>query len=245
MSDDVARAFAFMELADMAGTRSERSTFGKAVSSAEVPLRQDSNFLLVDRADATAPELATELARLQLRAIVVPDEALGERLGNGFAELGWNTHRQVVMVHRRAATRIADTGLPTEVDETALRHVRREAILAEPWGSPELADQLLYAKCLIGTRIGARFFAVLADGKIVAATDLYLAGDTAQIEDVSTIPDHRNRGYASALVLRAVEEAHRAGATFVFLVARDDDWPKELYGQLGFDVAGRYFKFFT
>jgi hypothetical protein len=45
-------------------------------------------------------------------------------------------------------------------------------------------------------------------------------------------------------VLRAAAEARSSGADLVFLVADADDWPKELYGRLGFDTIGRLTKFF-
>ena len=40
-------------------------------------------------------------------------------------------------------------------------------------------------------------------------------------------------------MLRAAVEAREAGATFVFLFADVDDWPRVLYGRLGFDEVGQ------
>ena len=40
-------------------------------------------------------------------------------------------------------------------------------------------------------------------------------------------------------------KAGKAGADLVFLVADDEDWPKELYRRLGFDELGRLYKFAT
>ncbi|HYT27333.1 MAG TPA: GNAT family N-acetyltransferase, partial [Actinomycetota bacterium] len=99
------------------------------------------------------------------------------------------------------------------------------------------------AKLAIARAVEARFFAVLADGRVVSYADLYRDGRTAQVEDVATLEAHRGRGYASAVVLRAVEAARHAGCDLVFLVADADDWPKELYRRLGFDDLGRYVKF--
>ena len=54
----------------------------------------------------------------------------------------------------------------------------------------------------------------------------------------------RQAATASAVVLRAVEEAVTAsGHTFVFLIADDEDWPKELYAQLGFEPIGHTWSF--
>jgi predicted GNAT family acetyltransferase len=77
----------------------------------------------------------------------------------------------------------------------------------------------------------------------VSAAELYSDGRIAQIEDVATLPEHRRRGYASAVVLRVVEEALATGHDLVFLTALDDDWPKELYARLGFEEIGRSWSF--
>ena len=184
------------------------------------------------------------MQRLNLRVAVVMDKETGERLADGFAASGWQVHRHVVMSHTHAPEKPVDRRVTTEVDEAALREFRRSGILAAPWGSAELAEQILRAKQSIGERMTARFFAVLDQGKPVAVTELYLQGDDAQVEDVGTVESHRNRGYASALVVHAVEEARAAGATFVFLVAHADDWPRRLYERLGFEAVGFYYKFF-
>jgi predicted GNAT family acetyltransferase len=90
-----------------------------------------------------------------------------------------------------------------------------------------------------------RFFAVELDGEVVSYSDLYVNGADAQVEDVGTLPEQRNRGHATAVVLGAIAAAREAGAEFVFLVADAHDWPKELYGRLGFDEVGHYTKLFT
>jgi ribosomal protein S18 acetylase RimI-like enzyme len=149
------------------------------------------------------------------------------------------------MAYRGNATKTADLSLVTEVAAATLRPVRRQTILAAPWGSEELAEQLLQAKILIAERVDTYFLAVLAHGQVAAYADLYVGDGTAQVEDVQTLEEHRNRGFASALVLDAVRRAHEAGATFVFLVAHESDWPWMLYERLGFEIVGRYRKFFT
>jgi predicted GNAT family acetyltransferase len=88
-----------------------------------------------------------------------------------------------------------------------------------------------------------RHFAVRAEGRVVSAAELYSDGRTAQVEDVATSPDNRGRGLASAVVLRAVEEAVASGHDFVFLVASDGSWPKELYARLGFETIGHTWSF--
>jgi ribosomal protein S18 acetylase RimI-like enzyme len=242
MHEDVARAFAFMRRGDMAGTRTEATPVGIAVFDERLPARWDSNYLLVER-EARPDEVASEVERLRRPQAIVPDEKLGAALAPAMAERPFIVVRHVVMVHRRPPDRAPDLARVREVDHAALRPLRTRLILAQPWGTPETAEALLDAKPLIGERVTARFFAAYEDDEVIAFTDLYQDGAEAQIEDVATAPEHRNRGHASAVVLRAVEEARAAGTKFVFLVAGDENWPKEWYAKLGFDVVGRYYKF--
>ena len=244
--DDVARAFAFMARADMAGRRREPFAYGTAVSDAELPLRHDSNYLLVERPVDDPDALVAEGERLQRATglghvmLLFPDGDEAARLAPVLAPAGFGHERFVIMVARRAPERVVDTAHVVELDEPALREVRRRDILSYAWGSPEVAEQLVAATSRIP--VATRFFAVVAAGEIVSHTDLYLDGDDGQVEAVATDPQHRGRGYASAVVVRAVEEARRAGASFVFLVASGDDWPRDLYRRLGFDEVGGYGK---
>ena len=172
------------------------------------------------------------------------DGELGDRLEPQFRDLGWNVRRHIWMAQLREPERTADLSLVSEVSEADLRPGRTGEILRYPWGTEEVAKQLLDAKVLLGRRATTRFFGVVVDGEIVSWTDLYLAQGVGQVEDVATKEEHRGRGYASAVVLRAALEAREAGADLVFLVADADDWPKELYSRLGFDTIGRLTKFF-
>jgi ribosomal protein S18 acetylase RimI-like enzyme len=249
---DLERALAFLSLADKGGTRRERFAYGTARFDDRVPLRWDSNFLLVEDAPehVGAEELAAEADRVQgaaglrHRKLELRDERLGDRLTPDFKRLGWTVHRTVLMAQQREPDRRPDLSFVQEVDAEALREPRAEQQRTYEWGAdPEVAEQLYRAKLLAAEQVTIRFFAVVADGRPVSWTDLYLDGTTAQIEDVATLEPYRGRGYASAVVLRAVDEARRAGTDLIFLLADDEDWPKELYRKLGFDELGRTFEF--
>jgi len=236
------RAYAFLARGDMAGTRSEPSRFGTAVFTDETPKRRDGNFLRVE-SDAEPKALEEEALRLRVLQIFVPDTTRGEQLAPYFEEKRWEVDRIVVMLQRREPERSADLSLVREVDEKELQAPKRLVLAGEPWATPELLEQFSLAKGLIGQLVTTRFFAVVVDGQVVSYTDLYQDGVEAQVEDVATVPGHRGHGYATAVVLTAVDEARRAGAEFVFLVADHNDWPKELYRRLGFDELGYYVKF--
>jgi ribosomal protein S18 acetylase RimI-like enzyme len=243
MRDELARSYDFLARGDMSGTRVVESPFGRAVYTDELPRRLDGNYLWVDRGEPE--ELVAEAARLERRLIFVPDPELGDALAPWFKERGWRVDRHVVMAQLREPERDADLSLVREVSEPDLRDARRRVLADEPWASPQVLEQIFAAKALIGERVRTRFFAAVLDGEVVSYTDLYLDGADAQVEDVGTLPEHRNAGHATAVVLAAIAESRKAGAGFVFLVADENDWPKELYGRLGFDVVGHYTKFFA
>lgn len=238
------RAFDFMTRGDMAGSRIEPFRFGTAAFTPELPLRYDSNYLLVETlpAETSVTELVEEAERVQgaagleHRLLFFRNAVLGERFAPELVGLGWRCDRHVLMAQHRQPERAVDTSVVREVTESALRDARERQIRSYPWGTPEVAQQLLDAKRRIP--VDARFFAVVTDGAVASYGDLYIDGDIAQVEDVATVPDQRRRGYASAVVLRAVEEARLAGAELVFLVADAEDWPKDLYRRLGFDEIG-------
>jgi ribosomal protein S18 acetylase RimI-like enzyme len=242
MNEHLGRAYAFLERADMAGERQESSSVGTAIFDDAVPRRLDSNLLRVER-EADPKTVRAEAERLGRRMIFAPDSELGERLVPYFQELGWLVRRHVLMAQLREPEREADVSLVAEVEEPDLRAARHQVVTGQPWAAPEVMAQLFAGKELIGRRVRARYFAIVLGGEVVSYTDLYQDGADAQIEDVGTLREHRDRGYASSVVLAAIEVARADGAEFVFLVADLEDWPKELYRRLGFDELGYFVKF--
>lgn len=244
MREELARAYRFLARGDMGGTRVEDTPSGRAVFTDELPRRFDGNYLWVDR--YTDPEdLVAEAERHRRPLIFVPDPEIGDRLAPWFEEQGWRVDRHVVMAQLRKPEREADLSLVRELREEDLRAARRQVLSGFPWATDEVLAQIFAAKRLIGERVRARFFGAVLDGEVVSYSDLYQDAGEAQVEDVGTLPEHRNHGYASAVILAAVDAARSDGAEFVFLVADAHDWPQELYGRLGFDTVGNYTKFFV
>jgi ribosomal protein S18 acetylase RimI-like enzyme len=246
MTSELGRAAAFEEaLRDAAAERVVVSPLGSAVFNDTLRLVWSLNTLRVERTGATAEEIAAEAERLQAEAgldhrrVVILDEAKGRALEEAFNALGWKTDAYLFMVPRREPNRLVDTSNVVEVEREVLAPIRESILrewLTEP--SEEVLRQIGEADRLIATAGNARHFAGLVDGVPVSSTDLYSDGCTAQIEDVGTLPDHRGQGHASAVVIRALEEARAMGHEFVFLSADARDWPKELYRRLGFDGIG-------
>jgi GNAT superfamily N-acetyltransferase len=248
VADELARIHRFEHEIERAGSQRVSSALGFGVLTPELPLPHDSNYIFVERA-ASADEAIAEADRIlggagrNYRILNTFDDELGQRLRPQFAALGWRTRREVFMVQHRPPEKTADLSLVQEVGQADLRPGRVREILTYDWAWPELAEQILDQKLLLANRAETRFFGIEVGGEFVSWSDLYVAQGIAQVEDVATHEEHRGKGYATAVVLRAVEEGRKRGADLVFLVADDEDWPKQLYGRLGFDPVGPLYKF--
>lgn len=244
---DLERIHDFLDENDRAAaSRVEPFAWGRAILHDRLPLVYDLNFLYLEHGDPTAAELAGEAERIQAphghehRRVVVSDPGV-ERLAPGFAELGWTLERLVVMPHRRPPDRDPDLGAVEEIRHDELRPAWEAGLRATPeiGDRTDVVEQLLEYKRVIADAVPTRYFAARADGGIGSYCELYERGGIAQIEWVVTLPGHRGRGLATAVVLRALAAAREAGADLVFLVAERDDWPRLHYARLGFDeLAG-------
>ncbi len=245
MTDHLDRAFAFMRRGDVRGTAEQPFRFGTAVLTPELPLRYDSNLLYVDRPVSSPEELVAEADRifsaagLDHRALLFRHADEGECIAAALPS--WQPERHVVMVQLREPEPVAADGV-VELGHEGVRAARAQMMATYSWSSPVVTEQLLGFKPLLERWVTVRSFARSAQGDVVSYADLYTDGSDAQVEDVATLPEHRGRGHAKAVVTRAAAEARRSGADFVFLVADAEDWPQRLYERLGFDIVGRYVK---
>jgi GNAT superfamily N-acetyltransferase len=253
MPSELERAVSFEEaLRERCAERIVPFRFGRALFNDTLPLVWDLNLLRVSKpAGATVEVLVTEADRLHgeaghgHRRVTVGDEAAGSLLADPFRSLGWRVDRFLVMGWHGPGERLADiSAVVEEVDVATLRPLREAIVRTEPWATSEEVTRMVVDSAQLLGRVGnARHFAVRSNGEAASAADLYSDGRTAQVEDVATSPAHRGRGYATAVVLRAVEEAIATGHDFVFLVADAGDWPKELYVRLGFAPLGHTWAF--
>jgi GNAT superfamily N-acetyltransferase len=238
---DLERASAFEDaLRERAADQVVPFEFGSAFITDSLPRVWDLNLLRVEKAGATAQQLAAAADRVQGEAGLAHRRvaALDESLAKGFQDLGWDRDRFLFMAYRGPSERVGEAPVE-EVEHDALLPVREAMVREAPWGKDdETVRQILAAQARVAETGRARHFAVVVDGEIASAADLFSDGRTAQVEDVITHLDHRGRGYASSVVLHAVEKALAEGHEFVFLVADADDWPKELYARLGFEPIG-------
>jgi ribosomal protein S18 acetylase RimI-like enzyme len=227
-----------------AAQRSVPHAVGEAFFHDELPRVWVLNQLSVD-ADTDADGLIGALddlyAHLPHRRAFVELPEVGERLAPSMRAAGWLAERDVFMVLRGDRDRTAPAGLAREVDEPTIRAVEARTIGEEHYGEPAIVDQLLASRAAFGRAGRARYFVAGSDGVDGCHATLYSDGVVAQIEDVGTVKALRGRGLARAACSAALDAA--AGHELVFIVADDDDWPKELYAKLGFEAVGRPWAF--
>jgi GNAT superfamily N-acetyltransferase len=236
-------------LQDRCAERVEAFEWGTALFRLDMPRVHDQNLLRMESGfdTASARGLASEADRLQRpaglshRKLLVPDERAGERLADGFAALSWRRARHVVMAHHGAAPGEPERPVQ-DVAPGALREARTRAFASELGGGA--AGQVAAALDLLAEVAGtARAFAVEDGGEVASWCVLYEEDGIAQVDDVVTADPFRRRGYARAVVSAATRASLEAGNELTFLVADDEDWPKELYARLGYEPIGRRFEF--
>lgn len=196
----------------------------------------------------TAPASVTEVVelseahqgRLPYRHVVVEDDDTAAELQTDLAHKGWKIDREVLMALESTPESAPDTGAVTELDVSEMLDLVRRWDMEELPGTSEEAlgqleewnrreGQLWHETCL-GVRSG--------EGTPVALTKLRAHGKTRWVEDVYTAPEERRRGHARMLVTRATQLARSARPDLTFILADDNNWPKRLYGALGFRPVG-------
>lgn len=240
------RAVAFLrEIYRRRADSVEPFPWGELVATPSLPRVWDANVAIVERWDGDAAELRQEMDRVQRdagfghRKVVLPSEELAARLWPGLERLDWPVRdRFLLLAHRRRPDRPADPGIDVVVVGDADWEQSRRAMGVGFGSDAETMAQLLELERRLGDVIEVRHLAAVVEGEVAAYAALYIEGHVAQVEEVATLPAHRGRGLARAVVLRAVEDARRAGAELVFLLAAEDDWPNELYRRLGFAAIG-------
>jgi GNAT superfamily N-acetyltransferase len=228
------------------------------LSDGELPLVMNMNILRVEalaerlsardlaaEAERLAGEAERLVGHLPYRRIVAYDEEIGSRLALGFeAMAGWETERVVLMAWHRPVDRDVDTSFVREVGADELEPARARFLRSRSGGDEELVRQELAVPRRLPEVGEARFFAAYVDEEIGSFCELYADGSgAATVRSVATLEQYRRAGLARATVSRALARSQALGHDLTFLRAVHDDWPKNLYGKLGFDAIGMMYRF--
>jgi ribosomal protein S18 acetylase RimI-like enzyme len=245
--DEFERALAFIEdLEERSATRIESFSWGRGFFNDDLPAVWDMNFARVEREPDSWRDLEREVDELQGRGglahrkMLLRDERWVPALRDEARGRGWEATSLIFMARTGEGDK-TNGGRAREVDYPEMRKLRSLLSHRQPWaGSDDDVRQILDANRKWMKLVGGRYFGAEADGRLVAAADLYLGPGLAQVEDVETMKEYQGRGYGTDVVLEAVETARReAPDAFVFLIADENDWPKVLYERLGFETVGR------
>jgi ribosomal protein S18 acetylase RimI-like enzyme len=243
------RAWSFeATLQDRCAERTAEFDFGTALFRSDLARVYDENFLRVERGfdQVSARQLVSDADRLQgaaalgHRKIIVPDEAAGRRLDPELAQRRFR--RSVLLTMAYAGGTPAAPAHPVgEVEMAELRSSRLDAFVSDLHS--QAARQIVAHLELLAGVVPTRGYAVMVDGKAASWCVLYEEGGIGQIDDVVTMGRYRRRGFARAVVLAALQASLESGNDMTFLVADDDDWPKNLYAEIGFEPVGRRYEF--
>jgi GNAT superfamily N-acetyltransferase len=212
---------------------------GTVMRASDFPTYYDYNLLRVeDDPRMTVGELTAAadeaLAPLAHRRIDFERADVAEPLRAEFHAAGWRSMRLLWMHHDASAP-----PQPTiDVDEVPYDEVEplRAAWHEEDFPGRDSADYLEAAR-EVAMRRDVRVLVASDGGSPIGFAQLERAGDGAEITSVYVRAEHRGAGRGTALTCAGIEAA--ADVEDLWIVADDEDRPKELYARLGFRPACR------
>ena len=226
---------------------------GWVVLSPDLPNVYTLNMLVVsepapDRFDAAALRALADrwLGHVRHRFVCLDDRAAADRVWPELERCGWQRSRTVFMLLRSAPGDAVSDPRSRELSEAELDVIAKANFEQYDYGhetSAELVRQLVAAQRAMRARTTARAFGAGENDGLQSMCTLFLDEDvggtrTAMIDEVGTLPTHRERGLARAVVSAAVRAAGEWGADLIVVPADADDWPQLLYAKLGFEPIG-------
>ncbi len=242
-----ARALAFERGAHTrAAARVEPLPYGDAFLQEALPHVYWANMLWVTARDGVGyDELAADADRILSgfahRQVVVQHESLWSTLEDEFVAAGWTRDAIVYMTHQRPPDRMPeDWAAVHEVSHDDVYAAEARFLRDEPgMTTPEARSQVMRHNRHIGELLGERCFAAFADDAVCAYAKLRHVDGVAQVEDVAVAPEHRGTGLGRLVTSAALAAGLALEPELLFVVADEEDWPRELYARLGFEPAGR------
>jgi GNAT superfamily N-acetyltransferase len=244
-----ARALAFERAMHAAVGRVVTASWGQAFLRPEIGRCHEENMIwgIGDAAGLDAEALSAEADRLiggaglRHRQIMLEGAAADARR-DGLVALGYGAARHVYLAHDGVPP--PAPGAPVvaaTADELAAgeeRYLRTDPATAYGRDDETRAHIVEHHRTYGSAGADERIFGVRDGDDLVAWAKLWTREGTAQVEDVVCLEAYRGRGYGRAVVAAATRAALEEGPELLFIVADDADWPKELYGRLGFHPVG-------
>jgi GNAT superfamily N-acetyltransferase len=225
---------------------------GVVVRHDDLPRLHHLNAVLLDAplaasldAEAVATLVEEQLAPLAHRHVAIDDAAAAERIAPELNEAGWS-HGRVVYMSLRAPAMPARSDhparelMPGESQTLQLEMVYEDA----PGGGAvarALARELVAGQRAVRAASSSRCFGAFDGDRAVSSCTLFIEhdrGGLAMIDEVGTLRAHRERGYARAVIVAAMQAAIDHGCDPIIVPADADDWPQLIYAKLGFEPLG-------
>jgi len=207
---------------------------GRVVRATRHPNYFDLNCVLVEEpAGMNASSLIAVadryLARFRHRKLEMDLVEEAEGVRPDFDERGWKSSRLVWMRHD--APLPAGPKVPVEEVPYDSVHDLRDTWHREDY--PDLDPGEYHAEAReVALQCGARVFASVEDGAPVGFSEVEYRDGSAEVASVYVLPEHRGGGRGTAITRAAIEAC--SDADDLWIVADDEDRPKELYRRLGF-----------
>ena len=212
---------------------------GTVVRATRYPSYFDFNLVRVEEdptmsVDALVAFADEALAGLAHRRLTFDLVDTADALRPGFEAEGWKAVRLVWMRHE---------GAPPPGPQIAVQEVPYDAVhdLRVAWHDGESPGQeasAYHAQAReVALRREVRVLAVHEAGTPIAFAQLEQDGAAAEITQVYVRPDYRGGGRGTAMTRAAMEAA--GDVDDLWIVADDEDRPKELYARLGVRAAWR------
>jgi GNAT superfamily N-acetyltransferase len=190
---------------------------------------EDDPAMSVDELVAFANRALDGLAHRRLHFDVV---GVGDALRPGFTAIGWKSLRLAWMRHEAPPP----PGPPIAVTEVPYDAVHELRVAWHDEDSPDAGADAYHAQAReVAMSRGVRVLAVHEGDRPIAFAQLVHDGEAAEIEQVYVHPDYRGGGRGTAMTQAAIEAA--GDVRDLWIVADDEDRPKQLYERLGFQTA--------
>jgi ribosomal protein S18 acetylase RimI-like enzyme len=241
---DLGELLRFWQSVDRLFARIEETWWGAVVSDPRFPRIHEANYA---RVDTREPIPLAEIERLLLPAARAAGSPIAhtvvfhpEEQTDLLAEAGTRGERMTWdLVMRRF-------GPPPEVDPRVTPIER----LDEPFWAAFRATQRVFGveeedaieemvalEREVMIPAGRTWFAVRDGDGIVALASLLVRSEIGYVDGVSTLPEARRRGHATALTTRILAEAAGRKAAATYLLAEPDGDAERIYRRLGFETV--------
>jgi ribosomal protein S18 acetylase RimI-like enzyme len=228
-----------------AAARVEELRYGCAYLQPALPHVYWANLLWVTAQHGVGvDELVADAERIlgayEHRQVVVEHESLWRALEDDFAAAGWQREAIVYMAHERPPDRMPDVTTVRVVGHDAVAAAEERFLRGEPGTTTTQARrEVMRHNRRIGELLGERCFAAYDGDAVCAYAKLRHRDGVAQVEDVAVAPEHRGAGLGRLVTSAALAAGLALEPELLFIVADEEDWPRELYARLGFEPAGR------